>query len=105
MSLAQGYLRHRRVEIGPYKKLAQQPSSTPVAEGGNANQPKVATILLTLRIENNSKFVRGKKRTIKHVESFYLEDYDAKRQPNGEYELKVPYDTDEDLDEAMSELC
>ena len=24
--------------------------------------------------------------------------------PNGEYELKVPYDTDEELDEAVNEL-
>ena len=72
--------------------------------GGNEEPPKVATILLTLRIENNSKFVRGKKRTIEHVESFYLDQYDATRRPNGEYELKVPYDTDEELDEAVNEL-
>jgi DNA invertase Pin-like site-specific DNA recombinase len=98
------YLRHRGVEIGPYKNSAQRQSSAPVIEGGNANPPKVATILLSLRIENNSKFVRGKKRTIEHVESLYLEDYDARRRPNGEYELKVPYDTDKDLDEAVSEL-
>lgn len=59
---------------------------------------------MTLRIENNSKFVRGKKRTIEHVESFYLDQYDAKQRPNGEYELKVSYDTDKDLDEAVDEL-
>ncbi len=59
---------------------------------------------MTLRIENNSKFVRGKKRTVEHVESFYLEEYDAKRRPNGEYELKVPYDSDEDLDSSVNEL-
>jgi hypothetical protein len=47
----------------------------------------VATILLTLRIENNSKFVRGKKRVAEHIESFYLEQFNAKRRPNGEYEL------------------
>jgi len=98
------YLRHRGVEIGPYKKSMQQSSSAPASESGNADQPKIATILLTLRIESNSKFVRGKKRTIEHVESFYLEEYDPRRRPNGEYELKVPYDTDEDLDEAVSEL-
>ncbi|MDA8453102.1 recombinase family protein [Acidovorax sp. NCPPB 3859] len=98
------YLRHRGVEIGPYKKSPQQSSSMPAPENGDADPPKIATILLTLRIENNSKFVRGKKRTIEHVESFYLEDYDTKRRPNGEYELKVPYDTDEDLDEVVSEL-
>ncbi len=30
--------------------------------------------------------------------------YDATRRPNGEYELKVPYDTDEELDEAVNDL-
>lgn len=94
------YLRHRGVEIGPYKKTEQMSA----VESGNDDPPKVATILLTLRIENNSKFVRGKKRTIEHVESFYLDQYDATRRPNGEYELKVPYDTDEELDEAVNEL-
>lgn len=98
------YLRHRGVEIGPYKKSAQQPSAQPTTLSAEADAPKVATILLTLRIQNNSKFVRGKKRTIEHVEFFDLAQYDATRRPNGEYELKVPYDTDEDLDEAMSVL-
>jgi hypothetical protein len=35
---------------------------------------------------------------------FYLEEYDAMRRPNGEYELKIHYDNDEDLDEVVSEL-
>ncbi|MCW5223657.1 recombinase family protein (plasmid) [Verminephrobacter aporrectodeae subsp. tuberculatae] len=98
------YLRHRGVEIGPYKNSAQKPPSVPSTQSGNDDPPKVATILVTLRIENNSKFVRGKKRTIEHVENFYLDQYEAKRRPNGEYELKVPYDTDEELDEAVNEL-
>jgi len=55
------------------------------------------------RIHPCSRCAR-QKRTIEHVENFYLEDYDAKRWPTGDYELKVPNDTDEDLDEAASEL-
>ncbi|MCL2875254.1 MAG: recombinase family protein [Betaproteobacteria bacterium] len=99
------YLRHRGVEIGPHKKLARQRSNHPVAANAcDGNAPKIATILLTLRIQNNNKFVRGKKRTIEHIESFYLEEYDAKQRPNGEYELKVPYNTDEDLEKAVNEL-
>ncbi|MDA8095162.1 MAG: resolvase-like protein [Betaproteobacteria bacterium] len=82
----------------------QRKSNAQVAKGANVDQPKVATILLTLRIENNSKFVRGKKRTIENVERLYLEEYDAKRRPNGEYELKVPYARDADLDEAVNDL-
>ena len=97
------YLRHRSVQISSYKQ-SKESSGAFTSESGNADLPKIATILLTLRIENNSKFVRGKKRTIEHVENLYLEEYNAKRRPSGEYELKIPYDSDEDLDELVHEL-
>lgn len=99
------YLRHRNVEIGPYKKsAAQQSSNASAVEGRGIDQSKVATIVLILRIENNSKFVRGKKRTIEHIESFYFDEYETRRLSSGEYELKIPYDTDKDLDETVNEL-
>ena len=87
------YLRHRGVEIGPYEK--------PAPGGEDA---KAALVLLSLRIENNSKFVRGKKRATEDIERYCLEEYNAKRRPNGEYELKVPYSSDEELDQTMEEL-
>lgn len=96
------YLRHRGVEIGPYEKLAAVRSVQPVGDGGDAT--RTATIILTLRIENNNKFVRGKKRAQENIERYCLEEYNAKRMPSGEYELKVPYRSDEDLDKAMDEL-
>lgn len=96
------YLRHRGVEIGPHKQSRQQLPNMQHVESGDHS--KVATILLTLRIENNSKFVRGKKRTIEQVEFFELAQYEATRRANGEYELKVPYDTEEELDETMNDL-
>ena len=97
------YLRHRGVEIGPYQKPAR---AQPVASTGAAevDPPKLATIRLTLRIENNSKFVRGKKRSREDIERYCLAEYDAKRLPSGEYELKVPYGSDDDLDQRMNEL-
>lgn len=98
------YLRHRGVAISAYEKSARNASKAPENSGTDASTPKIATLLLTLRIENNSKFVRGKKRTIEHIENVYLDEYDAQRRPNGEYELKVPYDSDEELDEAVNEL-
>ena len=103
-STLHSYLRHRGVAISAFEKSARKTSSTPENGSAYASTPKVATILLTLRIENNSKFVRGKKRTIEHIENSYLDEYDAQRRPNGEYELKVPYDSDEELDEAVNEL-
>ena len=78
----------------------EQPPSEPVAERGHGDPPKVATILVTLGIKNNSRFVRGKKRTLPHVENFYLDQYDATGLPNGKSERKVRCDTDEDLDDG-----
>ena len=98
------YLRHRDVQISPYEKSEQRRSESPATASVKTNEPKVATILLSLRIQNNSKFVRGKKRTIEHIESFYLAEYDAQRRPNGDYELNIPYDSGEDLDNTVNEL-
>ena len=69
-----------------------------------AGEDKIATIILSLRIENNSQFVRGKKRVRENVEMFHLEPYDAVRLPSGDYMLKVPYQTDEELDETIRDL-
>jgi Resolvase, N terminal domain len=98
------YLRHRGVEIGPYEKpMPLRPDPTRMAQA-TTREPKVATILLTLRIGNNSKFVRGKKRTLDHIESFYLKEYEAKRRPNGDYELQISYVSDQDLDTSVNEM-
>ena len=94
------YLRHRGVEVGPYEKAAQAPDGQADANGGI----KTATVLLWLRVENNSKFVRGKKRARENIERYLLKEYAAKLRPSGQYELKVLYRTDEDLDKTMDEL-
>ncbi len=74
------YLRHRGVEIGSFKKPAQaQPS--PSTSAGEVNPPKVATIRLMPRIENNSNFVRGKKRAREDIERYCSSEYDGQRLP------------------------
>jgi DNA invertase Pin-like site-specific DNA recombinase len=99
------YLRHRGVELTPYKK-----THTESAPGDTAKQmaisetAKIATIILTIRVENNSKFVRGKKRARENIERFQLQIYNAKQRLSGDYELKIPYKTDNDLDETMDKL-
>ncbi|EQD67142.1 resolvase domain-containing protein, partial [mine drainage metagenome] len=45
-----------------YEKSARHKASQADNGSADAGTAKVATIRLTLRIENNSKFVRGKKR-------------------------------------------
>jgi len=95
------HLRHRGVEIGPYEKPNQvRPSGQADAGSGI----KTATILLWLRVENNSKFVRGKKRAKESIERYLLKAYAAKLRPSGQYALKIPYRSDAALDEAMDEL-
>lgn len=98
-----GYLRHRGVAIGPYEKPGRGRTGEIVAKGVQT-EPKVATIMVWLRIANNNKFVRGKKRALESIEHHCLAPYDAVLQPNGEYALKIPYAGDEDLDEAVSDL-
>ena len=75
-------------------------------EGRAAQSDRTASWGLGLqpRIENNSKFVRGKKRTTEDIERYCLEEYNAKQRPDGEYELKVFYNSDKDLDQTMEEL-
>jgi hypothetical protein len=95
------YLRHRGVEIGPYKKLRGRDR---VDRRPKAAMPKAATILLSLRTKNISKFVCGEKRATEDIERYCLEEFNARRLPGGEYELTVPYSRDEDLDQTMEEL-
>jgi DNA invertase Pin-like site-specific DNA recombinase len=99
------YLRHRGVELTPYKKPPKEPTPGDTAKQIEVSETaKIATIVLTIRVENNSKFVRGKKRARESIERFQLRLYHGKQRPSGDYELKVPYRTDEDLDATMEEL-
>jgi len=62
------------------------------------------TVLLNLKIENNTKFGRGKKRVKEGLESHLRHQYAAKVRPSGQYELKIPHRSDEDLDRIMEDL-
>lgn len=63
-------------------------------------------IMLWLRVENNSKFVRGKGKSRKNIENYYLSDYQARKlQKDGwEYELTFQYENDADLEKQINEL-
>jgi DNA invertase Pin-like site-specific DNA recombinase len=96
-----GYLRHRRVDIGPYNKPAQTRSQSAEKIAGDLG---TATVLLSLRVENNSKFVRGKKRVREDIERYLRHQYAATLSSSGDYRLKIPYRTDEELDKTMEDL-
>lgn len=58
-----------------------------------------------MRVENNSKFVRGKGKAQEAIEErvlsrFGLEQADSRR---GEYVLAIPYETEEELEHIIQE--
>ena len=59
-----------------------------------------------LAVENNNKFVRGKKRSREDIEQFVLSHYGMyKPDPKGyDYELTIPYENDKDLDNTIYDI-
>ena len=66
---------------------------------------KTAVITLWLRVENNSKFVRGKKKVRERIEDYLLSDYQMKNLSNWEYELIFKYEDDKDLEKQVYDLA
>src|SRR6476660_9557212 len=64
---------------------------------------KVMKVCLWLRVENNNKYIRRKKKVRQEIEDRVLSRYQMKKdRPDGwEYELSIPYETDEDLDATI----
>lgn len=64
---------------------------------------KVIRVNLWLRVENNSKFVRGKKRVRDEIERFVLSQYDMKKptKDGWEYQLTIPFQNNKDLDDTI----
>lgn len=62
------------------------------------------TVTLWLRVENNSKFVRGKKRAREDIEYMVLDHYDMKKLAACEYELTITYKDDADLDKQIHDM-
>jgi translation elongation factor P/translation initiation factor 5A len=58
---------------------------------------------LLLEVENNNKFVRGRKRSIEEIEKRVLSRYNMKKiyKDGEEYELTIPYEDYEELDDII----
>lgn len=85
------YLRYQGVKIGNIQNKKEP-------------EKKVMPIEISIRVENNNKYVRGKKRSIEDIENYVLYDYDMKKLGGWEYELKIPYENEKDLDEQIDEI-
>ncbi len=84
-----GYLRHQGVQIGSSR---QAPPKS-----------KVMKLSVYLRVENNSKFVRGKSRARDDIERLVLARYQMQKptKDSWDYLLLVPYQTKEELDRTI----
>jgi hypothetical protein len=83
-----------KVKAEPRQRAAKEPAKS-----------KVMKVNLWLRVENNSKFVRGKKMAREAIEQFVLSRYgmEKEREDGCEYTLTIPYETDEELDSIIYE--
>ena len=93
------YYKYTRSEDKP---KASKPSPPPQLE-----QPKVMKVNVWLRVENNSKFVRGKKKVREEIELYVFGRFDMEPGPRSscEYVLSIPYTTDAELDSIIDEIC
>ncbi len=67
-----------------------------------AEKIKTVKVELYLRVENNSKFVRGKGKVREEIERYILRQYAMEKHPNGvDYTLTIPYETDEQLERII----
>lgn len=59
-----------------------------------------------LRVENNSKFVRGKGKARREIEDLVLRRFgmEKPRDDSWEYVLTIPYTSEEELDDTIYEI-
>jgi DNA invertase Pin-like site-specific DNA recombinase len=92
--------------IGKGPEIAKPSRSrVPSASKPRSGRPKVMRVNLWLRVEGNNKYVRGKKKAREEIEQLVLSRFRmSKPKSNGwEYELSIPYQTDEELEAIISE--
>jgi DNA invertase Pin-like site-specific DNA recombinase len=68
-------------------------------------QPRVMKVKMWLRVENNNKFVRGKKKAREEIERCVLSRFAMEKPDKNswEYTLTIPYTTDDELDRIIYE--
>lgn len=67
----------------------------------NNSAMKTTTVTLWLRVENNSTFVQGKKRSRENIENYHLRRFGMKKLNECEHELTFSYTDDADLDQQI----
>lgn len=78
-------------------------SAAPSLEHAPENEKKQCTVCLHVRVENNSKFTRGRKKAWQHIQMFCLSARHIKEVPGG-YELSLSYHDEKELDKQVYDL-
>ncbi|EJR26733.1 MULTISPECIES: recombinase family protein [Bacillus cereus group] len=73
-------------------------------EKQSAEKEKTAEIRMWLRVENNSKFVRGKSKVRKKVEQYLRYHFNMEVNSSGEYVFYVPYKDVDDLTKQVEDI-
>jgi hypothetical protein len=91
----------QRFEVAP--KAKARPKRPRLPASPTPAKSKLMKVTLWLRVENNNKFVRGKKKARESIERSVLSRYGMEKEDEGgcEYTLTIPYDTDEELDRII----
>lgn len=69
-----------------------------------ASGKKTTTVALWLRVENNNRYGRGRKRSLEAIESLVLSHHDIKTLSECQYEVTFKYEEDTDLDNQIYEM-
>jgi DNA invertase Pin-like site-specific DNA recombinase len=93
----------KSVQSAEKKRNSPATKDSPPESRNTAPQPRVMKVKMWLRVENNSKFVRGKKRAREEIERRVLSRFAMEKSDKDgwEYTLSIPYTTDEELDEII----
>lgn len=106
------YLALHHLKFGSPYRFQAPPEPAPVKlrkhfherESDDKNALKKTTVTLWLRVENNSKFVRGKTRAREDIEYMVLNGYAMKKLGHCDYELTIAYKDDADLDKQIHDM-
>ena len=86
-----------------YRYISKRGGNSAVQEMA-ATQETTAKIEMHLRVENNNKFVRGKKKAREYIENYLKLHYKLEFADNGDYIFFVPYTTIEGLKENVYDI-
>ena len=81
-------------------------SQSVLAQINTKSNQKTIKVELWLRVENNNKFIRRKKKVREQIEYWCLSQYNYHKPYNDswDYELTIPYETEEELEQKIDEL-